>query len=212
MGNSLAYLLSPHKRQATLLIWITFFLIMFGFYFVMSWSPRLLVASGLTNEQGIMGGVLLNLGGILGTALVGLLAARIALYKVHATYLLATGALMSLLLSVAGEVNQTLMLAFLLGIFVNGCVAGMFSMTPMVYESSHRVTGLGWGIGMGRFGSILAPLAAGSLIDAKWQPGEIYGLYAGAFVLAAVTIVLLHFAVRDQRTGANGVAVSEQRT
>lgn len=192
---SLAYLLSPGVRRPTLLIWSSFLLIMFGFYFVMSWTPRLLVASGLSNQQGITGGVLLNLGGIIGTSLIGLLAARLALYKVHATYLAATAVLMSLLLSLAGQVDQTLALAFLLGVFVNGCVAGMFAMTPMVYESAHRVTGLGWGIGMGRIGSILAPLAAGPLLDAKWRPDQVYSLYAAAFVLAAITVVLLHHSV-----------------
>ncbi|NYE23919.1 MFS transporter [Pigmentiphaga litoralis] len=201
MRRSIAYLLSPAMRRATILIWVSFFLIMFGFYFVMSWSPRLLVATGLTNEQGITGGVLLNLGGIIGTALLGLLAARLPLFKVHFAYLIATALLMSLLLSLAGEVGQTLTLAFFLGVFVNGCVAGMFSTTPMVYEPSHRVTGLGWGIGMGRLGSILAPLAAGPLVDATWRPDQIYTLYAAAFALAAVTVVLLHYAVQRRNSG-----------
>lgn len=201
LRRSLAYLLSPSLWRATALIWASFFLIMFGFYFVMSWSPRLLVAAGLSNEQGITGGVLLNLGGIAGTALLGLLAARLPLHKVHAGYLIATALLMSLLLSLAGNVGQTLTVAFFLGVFVNGCVAGMFSTTPMVYQPAHRVTGLGWGIGMGRFGSILAPLAAGPLVDAKWRPDQIYTLYAAAFVLAAITVVLLHYAVKRRAAG-----------
>lgn len=207
--SSVSHLFSPRLQVATGLIWASFFLIMFGFYFVMSWSPRLLVAAGLTNQQGITGGVLLNLGGIIGTALIGLLAARIALYKIHATYLLATAVLMSVLLSVVGNANQTLVAVFLLGVFVNGCVAGIFAMTPMVYDAAHRVTGLGWGIGIGRLGSILAPLAAGPLIDAKWKPADIYSLYAAAFVLAAIAIVLLHLAIR--KTGPSGVAESAQR-
>ncbi|WP_439672406.1 MFS transporter [Cupriavidus necator] len=198
LRGSLAYLLSPSVRRATALIWVSFFLILFGFYFVMSWSPRLLVAAGLSNEQGITGGVLLNLGGIVGTSLIGLLAGRMALYKVHAIYLIATAVLMSALLSLAGSGGQTLVVAFLLGVFVNGCVAGVFAMTPMVYESGHRVTGLGWGIGMGRLGSILAPLAAGPLIDARWSPGQVYSLYATAFVLAAITVVMLHFAIKGR--------------
>ncbi|MFS8980481.1 MFS transporter [Cupriavidus necator] len=199
LKQSMAYLFSPGVRRATALIWVSFFLIMFGFYFVMSWSPRLFVAAGLSTQQGITGGVLLNFGGIIGTSLIGLLAARLLLYKIHATYLIATAFLMSMLLNVTGQVDQILVLAFLLGVFVNGCVAGMFAMTPMVYESAHRVTGLGWGIGMGRLGSILSPLAAGPLLDAKWGADEVYRLYAIAFVLAAITVVLLHFAVKKER-------------
>ena len=51
-----AQLFSPALLRSTLLIWLAFFLVMFGFYFVMSWTPRLLVAAGLSNQQGITGG------------------------------------------------------------------------------------------------------------------------------------------------------------
>lgn len=49
---------------------------------------------------------------------------------------------------------------------------------------------------MGRLGSILAPLAAGSLLYARWRPDEVYSLYAIALVLATITVVLLHFSVK----------------
>lgn len=64
-------LLTPVMRRTTLVIWLLFFPVMFGFYFVMSWTPKLLVAAGLSAEQGITGGVLLSVGGILGAALIG---------------------------------------------------------------------------------------------------------------------------------------------
>lgn len=44
----------------TLMIWTSFFLVMFSFYFVLSWTPKLLVAAGMSAQQGITGGVLLN--------------------------------------------------------------------------------------------------------------------------------------------------------
>ena len=72
----LAQLLAPESRRTTLLIWLLFFLVMFGFYFVMSWTPKLLVAAGLSAQQGISGGVLLSVGGIFGAALIGALASR----------------------------------------------------------------------------------------------------------------------------------------
>jgi benzoate transport len=200
LWHSLSYLFSRNVRYVTMLIWAAFFLIMFGYYFVMSWSPRLLVAAGLTNQQGITGGVMLSLGGIAGTLLIGLVAARVSLYKVHSIYLIVTAMLMILLLRLIGDLNQTLALAFMLGVFVHGCLSGAYAMTPMVYESAHRVTGLGWAIGVGRLGSILAPLAAGPLLDAKWRPDQIYSLYAATFVLAAIVVLLLHFAIKRKRT------------
>jgi MFS family permease len=79
-------------------------------------------------------------------------------------------------------------LALAIGVFVNGCVAGLYALTPTLYSASQRVTGLGWGIGIGRSGAILSPLVAGQLIDAQWAPTQLYVLFAGAFLLAALAI------------------------
>ena len=57
-------------------MWVAFFLTMFGFYFVTSWTPKLLVEAGLSANQGITGGMLLNLGGIFGSLLFGALATK----------------------------------------------------------------------------------------------------------------------------------------
>ena len=52
-STGLTKLLAPAMRCTTLLIWLLFFLVMFGFYFVMSWTPKLLVSAGLSAQQGI---------------------------------------------------------------------------------------------------------------------------------------------------------------
>src|SRR6202049_3630890 len=74
-GNARAprrLLLTP----TTVLVWLTFFCTMAGFYFIVSWTPRLLNAAGLTAAQGLTGGVLLNLGGIVGCGGFAVVAAR----------------------------------------------------------------------------------------------------------------------------------------
>jgi benzoate transport len=181
-------LFSPALLRSTLLIWLAFFLVMFGFYFVMSWTPRLLVAAGLSNQQGITGGVLLNVGGIVGTTLIGLLAARYKLSRVLIGYLILNSLLLALFVQFTSNLSLAFALALAIGVFVNGCVAGLYALTPTLYAASQRVTGLGWGIGIGRTGAILSPLVAGQLIDAQWAPAHLYVLFAAAFLLAAVAI------------------------
>jgi MFS family permease len=186
-----AELFSPALLRSTLLVWCAFFLVMFGFYFVMSWTPRLLVAAGLSNTQGITGGVLLNVGGILGTSLIGLLAARFRLSRVLMAYLVINAVLLAIFVQFTIHLNLAFALVLLIGIFVNGCVAGLYALTPSIYSATQRVTGLGWGIGIGRAGAILSPLVAGRLIDAQWEPAELYLLFALSFVLAALAVWLL---------------------
>jgi benzoate transport len=191
LRESFAELFSPALLRSTLLIWMAFFLVMFGFYFVMSWTPRLLVSAGLSNQQGITGGVMLNIGGILGTSLIGLLASRFRLSRVLMAYLLINAVLLAVFVQFTAVPNLAFALVLLIGIFVNGCVAGLYALTPTIYNATQRVTGLGWGIGIGRAGAILSPLVAGRLIDAQWQPADLYLLFALSFVFAALVVWLL---------------------
>ena len=166
-------------------------MVMFGFYFVMSWTPKLLVNAGLSNQQGITGGVLLNVGGIVGTSLIGLLAAKFRISRVLMLYLLVNAALMMAFVGLLGKLSVAFTAALLIGVFVNGCVAGLYALTPGLYSVTQRVTGLGWAIGVGRIGAIASPLVAGRLIDAKWTPDQLFSLYGAAFVLAALAIYFL---------------------
>lgn len=79
-------------------------------------------------------------------------------------------------------------LGALIGVFVNGCVAGLYAITPSVYGPSVRATGVGWGIGVGRIGAIVSPIVAGKLLDLDWTPTQLYILVAGAFILGAIAV------------------------
>ncbi len=163
-GSRLARLLCVAQRRTTLLLWALFFLVMFGFYFIMSWTPKLLVAAGLSTAQGITGGTLLSIGGIFGAALLGGLAARFRLERVLALFMLLTAALLALFSLSAGLPGAALPLGLLIGLCANACVAGLYALAPSLYDASVRATGVGWGIGVGRGGD---PLAAGGRAPAR---------------------------------------------
>lgn len=196
-GVAMLQLLAPKLRRPTLLIWLLFFLAMFGFYFIMSWTPKLLVAAGLTAQQGITGGVLLSIGGIFGAALVGALSARLPLVRVLQGFMLITAALLVLFLASAASLAAALGLGLLIGLFANGCIAGLYALSPLVYPAGVRATGVGWAIGVGRLGAILSPTVAGLLLDNDWQPLHLYGLFAVVFVLAAGVLLGLRPTARS---------------
>ncbi|MGA5757669.1 MFS transporter [Nonomuraea bangladeshensis] len=184
----LAQILSPAQRRNTLLIWAGFFAVMFAFYFVTSWTPKLLVEAGMSAGQGITGGVLLNLGGIFGTTLLGLLAARFPLQRVLLGYTLATALLLACFVSLTSQFALVLALGALIGLFVNGCVAGLYALTPSLYPVEVRATGVGWGIGVGRVGAIVSPLVAGRLLDAGWTPDRLFLLVAAVLVAGGLAV------------------------
>jgi len=190
VGAGYRELLTPRLRRSTLLLWVAFFCIMAGFYFVTSWTPTLLVEAGLSATAGITGGTVLNLGGIFGAALLGLLAARFALRNVLITYLAATGVLLAVFIASTSSLGLAFGLAAVIGLFVNGCVAGLYALTPTVYGPAVRTTGVGTGLAIGRAGAILAPTLAGALLDGGWTPQQLYIAAGLVFVATAAVLAL----------------------
>ena len=62
------------------------------------------------------------------------------------------------------------------------------AITPALYPAAVRTTGMGWAIGVGRLGAILAPLLAGVLVDGGWQAGQLYYLYAIPLAVAMLAV------------------------
>jgi benzoate transport len=189
--GGLRRLLAPDLRRPTLVLWGGFFLVMAAFYFVTSWTPTLLVEAGMSATQSLTGGTLLNLGGIFGTALLGALAARYVLAGVLRAYLFASAALVVAFASA----TDTLVLAFcigaVIGVAVNGCIAGLYALTPSVYPAPLRATGVGAAISVGRAGAIIAPTTAGWLLDAGWTPLALYVTTGAVFCAAGLLLLAM---------------------
>ena len=186
--NRVQQLLRGDLKRQTLLVWFAFFLTMFGFYFVTSWTPKLLVEAGLSPEQGVTGGLLLNLGGIFGATLLGVLSSRILLNKVLVAYMALSGLLLLAFVPATQVVAIAFAIGIVIGVFVNGCIAGLYALTPVVYPAAVRATGVGWAIGVGRIGAILSPILAGLLLDAGWSATQLYAM-VGVFFVAAAFVV-----------------------
>ena len=188
-NTRLVDLLTGPYRSTTLKLWAAFFFIMFGFYFANSWTPKLLVETGMSQNQGIIGGLMLTLGGTFGSLIYGALTT-----KFHARHTLMVFTVLSAITLVIFITTTSIpALAFgsgvLVGMLINGCVAGLYTVTPASYPSALRTSGVGWGIGVGRFGAIFAPITVGALLDAGWSPLYLYAGVAVVVVLAAIALI-----------------------
>ncbi|SLJ96216.1 MFS transporter [Arthrobacter sp. P2b] len=186
--NPISDLLTPANRRSTLLLWVAFFTTMFGFYFVNSWTPRLLVTAGMTESQGITGGLMLTLGGIFGSVLYGVLATKWNSKMVLVAFTVLSAVMIVVFISSASVILLALGAGVLVGMLINGCIAGLYTLAPALYPASVRSTGVGWGIGIGRIGAIIAPLITGALLDASWSAVQLY-LAVGVVVLISAVAV-----------------------
>jgi benzoate transport len=175
--------------RTTVLAWFVFFCTMAGFYFIMSWTPRLLTAAGLSANQGLTGGILLNLGGIAGCGLYAWAASRVNARRLLTLALVTTALLIGAFGFSMSSLTAALCTALLLGMIANSAMAGLYAVGPTLYPTAVRATGMGSAIGIGRFGAILAPSVSGALLDGGWTPAHLYVLFAIPYVLAALAMV-----------------------
>jgi MFS family permease len=67
-------------------------------------------------------------------------------------------------------------------------MVGLYAAAPLLYPAAIRATGMGWAIGIGRIGAILAPLSAGLLVDAGWGTSALYFAFAAPLAVAALLV------------------------
>lgn len=186
---------------------IAFALLLAGYYFVSTWTPKLLLTSGLSPTASLSGGVLINLGGFIGCVVFSLLAFRL---KTHllTTVFVALGAVLLVLFAISvGNLVPALVLSTLLGFTLIGAISGFYATVPVKYDAAVRTTAMGLVIGCGRIGSIVAPLVVGGLLDAGWAVARVYFLFVVPVVLCAVIFSM----VADPARGKVAPAVLQEQ-
>jgi MFS family permease len=171
----------------TLLIVTAFFMNMLSFYFVMSWTPKVIVDMGLSTQVGISASVLINLFGVVGGILCGYLAGRFGLARVTGFYMLMTFVGMVVFSLMPADVTFLMLASAFLGFFLLGTMVGLYAIVAVVFPTHVRATGTGVAIGIGRLGAIVGPYLGGILIAAGWQR-PLYWAALGVPVLIAAIV------------------------
>ena len=175
-------------------LWCVSFLLLMCAYFVITWTPRLLVLAGLTQSQSIIGGVLLNSGGVLGCLLFGWLATRLSAQSIALAYF-ALGTLCLLGLSqFYNQITLAYALTLITGVCVFGAIAGINTLAPAIYPAANRSSGVGMATGIGRLGGILSPALTGVMVDAGQSISALYIYYCVPLVIAAALMWVLRSA------------------
>ncbi|MDC5184914.1 MFS transporter [Acinetobacter baumannii] len=196
---SIKTLFKGNFKARTIFVWIAFFSVMAGQYFILTWTPKLLTMAGMTPEQGVSLGIILNFGGILGAILMAFLTVRYQINLVLSSFFALTAIFITVFVLNSGNYIYSMWIAVLVGIFNNGCVAGMYALANSTYDTEIRATGVGSAITMGRLGGILSPLGAGYLLDAGIKPLHLYNIDAILFAIGCIVIFIMYLIVKKQK-------------
>lgn len=176
--------------KSTLTLWMATFLGFAVLYFVTSWIPRLATEAGLSAERGIWAGSIFNAGGIVGTTSIGWLATRRDIGKLIRIYMV-MAAVMLIIFSAQMPLLLVLLVAMLIGLFLQGGFSGFYSLSADLYPAEVRASGIGWAIGIGRGGAVIGPLAGGFLLSQDLPLWAVFSCFAAPLAVAGVLAALV---------------------
>ena len=184
------------RGLSTTLICLSFFSLMFTFYFLTSWTPKLLSDYGLSARGAVSGAVLINLGGVVGDLVFAALTLRWPARRLGPPFMIACFA-SAAAFAVAPLTLSTLMpIAFAMGFLLYGSIACLYAMTPSLFPTAIRTTGTGLALGLGRIGATVGPLVGGVLIAAGWiRPAYLLAMATPLILCALVTAAIARRAV-----------------
>ena len=173
------------RTIGTLCLWLGIFMGFMTFYFVVSWITQLSVRAGLPLDRAIYAGALFNLGGFVGTLVVGWLGSRHGLPRVTTITMMIAACLIALFGALSMPLALTLAMAFLAGMATNGGFNAFYGLAAELYPAAVRSTGIGWAMGVGRFGAVIGPLLGGWLIGQGVTLSTLMAIFALPLLIAA---------------------------
>ena len=165
--SNMSKLLALEYRSKTLILWSSFFMCVCSMYFLMSWTPKLMVNAGYSAQIGNYAFSLFNFGGVLGIFILGALATRWMLTTLVCLFSLSAFSLMLLFALAPANTTVLLALIFLIGVTLQGGFTGLYATAAKLYPTKIRSTGVGWAIGLGRLGAVFGPAIAGYMIASQ---------------------------------------------
>lgn len=192
-GNKMSVIFKPTYIRRTMMLWILWFCLMFGYWGLNTWLPTLLKNSGYSTFAAIGYVLVMNLvwipSGLFGSYLADKVGRKVPIV----VYLILSG-ITGIMYgwALTHKMPEAIMLTCgsLSVLFLAGAYSVVYAYTPENYPTEVRGTGTGTAMSWGRIGGILAPTVVGYLYP-------IIGLYMTltvvslGFVAAALGVAFL---------------------
>lgn len=188
--GSVAALFRDGFGVPTVMLWITLFSSLVMTYCLINWIPSLLRQIGMPIRQAVLGTVMINFAGIIGSVCVVRAAKHHTLGRLGYSYAIGAIAVAGIGL-VGNHLLPVMSCIFLAGFFVIGAQLAVTAYITGFYPTSVRGTGVGWSQAVGRTGSLLGPLAGGFVLSVTAQPSQMFLFCAIPPVIAALALFSL---------------------
>jgi MFS transporter, AAHS family, 4-hydroxybenzoate transporter len=192
-GNPVGMLFGRGYALQTVLLWIVFFCSLLNLFLFGYWMPTVFKLMGFSPAQAVFASSMRDCGAIFAVLYLGWAIDHIGPERSLAFHYAIGAIFIAVIALVALPYALMLAFTFLAGMTIIGSQTGANATCGKLYPARMRTTGLGWALGIGRLGGIVAPVLGGYLLSLGLPPTQIF-LSACAFALiAAAATALLHF-------------------
>ncbi|WP_288379981.1 MFS transporter [uncultured Massilia sp.] len=201
---SFRLLFSDGRARTTLMLSVPFLMAFGTLAVLVLWTPSLLRDLGISPSDTAIVIGFHGLGALVGMASAGRMIERFGPGRVLVPALVLGAGATALVGAGSTSVASASALLALAGVFVGFGASGGIALAVTSYPPGIRSTGIGWQMGMGRVGQVLAPVLTGALLAGGVDSAGTFYVVAVAPLIAAVFVALSH---RSARRGHAGVPV-----
>jgi MFS family permease len=189
--RAFADVFAAQQLSGTVIVTLAYFLHITTFYFIVKWVPKIVVDLGFAASAAAGVLVWTNVGGAVGGAIFGLLTQKYSVKTLTIAVLLASTAAVTAFGRTPADLQRLSIICGLCGFAINAGIVGLYAIIAQVFPTHIRASGTGFTIGVGRGGSVFAPIIAGFLFTAGYGlPTVAFLLGLGSFFAAGVLVLL----------------------
>lgn len=207
-GAPVSELFRHGRAMVTVLLWAVNFMNLLNLYFLSNWLPTIATSAGLSTKTAVLIGTALQVGGVLGTVMMGPIIDRIGFHKM----LVPAFALAAITIALIGQPGISLPVLFVVVVITGFCIVGgqpaVNALAATYYPTTLRSTGIGWSLGVGRIGSIVGPVLGGELIKRNWPNHELFLAVAVPAALSAIMLLAMVLVRRNASPGVSDTATA----
>ena len=165
-------LFRPPLLLVTVLCTAAYFFHITTFYYIVKWVPTIVVGMGFAPSSA--GYVLswLNVGGATGGTVLGLLSQRYPVKWLTIAVMLLSTIAVTIFGRSPADLTKLILICMVSGFCTNAAITGMYAIFAKAFPTHVRASGTGVAVGVGRGGSVLAPIIAGFLFTSFDPSGK----------------------------------------
>ncbi len=190
ISEKLKLIWSKRHIQSTIMLWILWFAVVFSYYGMFLWLPRVMTEKGFDMITSFGYVLIMTLAQLPGYFCAAWLIERAGRKFVLVSFLLGT-AISAFFFGAADEVFGLLVSGALLSFFNLGAWGALYAYTPEQYPAQIRASGVGMAASFGRIGGIIGPMLIPYLGARGYSVQLIFSIFCVAILVGVLAVLTL---------------------